>query len=255
MRQFDHNEAKISFEDRAVKPAPVILWAHGWGQDHKAFLPLAESLAGMGRHVIVDFPGFGASSVPAAVWGTEDYADAVAALIRSENINKVIWVGHSFGCRVGLQMAARHPDLIAGLFLVSAAGLPRRRSWPQKLYIKVRILLFKCLKNFIPDGPARDALLKRFVKGDYANAGPMRAIFVKTVNEDLTPLLSRIRCPVTLVYGASDAETPPEIGQRMQAGIENAELVTLEGQDHYTVLNEGRHPVAVRLKRFIEELS
>ncbi|MGQ0526493.1 MAG: alpha/beta fold hydrolase [Alphaproteobacteria bacterium] len=255
MQKFQNRGTKIAYETRGAKLAPLIIWAHGWGQTHTAFSAIAESLNQSGRHLLIDLPGFGVSPVPSEPWGTADYADALAALIREQDAGKVIWVGHSFGCRVGLQMAARHPDLAAGLFLIAAAGLPRKRYLIQKIYLETRIYTFKILKSFIPHGPVRDRLLKKFMKGDYASAGPMRAIFVKTVNEDLTPLLSRIRCPVKLVYGADDSETPPEIGRRIQKGIAGAEMVTLEGQDHYTMLGEGRHPVVSQLKKFIEDLS
>ncbi len=255
MQEFKAQGTKIAYEMRGSKHSPVILWAHGWGQSHGAFLPLAESLPQSGRHLIVDFPGFGASPVPADIWGTADYADAMADLIRAQNTGPVIWIGHSFGCRVGLQIAARHPELIKGMCLIAAAGLPRKRSLIQKIYLKIRIYTFKFLKHAIPQGPVREKLLKKFIKGDYANAGPMRGIFVKTVNEDLTSLLPAIRCPVKLIYGTNDTETPPEIGRRIEAGIAGAELVTLQGQDHYTVLGESRHPVITILKKFIEDLS
>ena len=126
MREFYHRGTKISFTESGQKLAPVIVWAHGWGQDHKAFLAMAESLPQAGRHILIDLPGFGQSNIPKETWGTADYADAVASFIKDQGVSKIIYVGHSFGCRVGLQLAARHPDLIAGLFLMAAAGLPRK---------------------------------------------------------------------------------------------------------------------------------
>ncbi|MCD8497675.1 MAG: alpha/beta hydrolase [Alphaproteobacteria bacterium] len=109
------------------KDSPVILWAHGWGHSHEAFMPLAESLVRLGKHVLIDFPGFGQSPKPDADWATEDYADAMAAWIKEQGIGPVIWVGHSFGGRVGIQLAARHPDLIKAMCLIAGAGLKRKR--------------------------------------------------------------------------------------------------------------------------------
>ena len=54
------------------------IWAHGWGQDRRAFLPLATSLARSAHHTLLDFPGFGDSPRPPEDWDTADYADAVA---------------------------------------------------------------------------------------------------------------------------------------------------------------------------------
>ena len=54
-----------------------------------------------------------------------DYADAFAEWLSTLPRARRIWIGHSFGCRVGLQLAARHPATVDGLFLIAAAGLPR----------------------------------------------------------------------------------------------------------------------------------
>lgn len=234
----------------------VFLWAHGWGQSHKAFEPLASSFFAMGRHILIDFPGFGDSPLPPEIWGTADYADAMADFLRQHTDRPVIWIGHSFGCRVGIQLAARHPDLVKGMFLIAAAGLKRKRSFLAALSLKLRIVIYKALKLLIPLGLPKEKLLARFGSRDYAKADPkLRQILVKTVNEDLSEQAKAVTCPVMLVYGSQDTETPPEIGERLQKLIAGAELLLLDGQDHYTVLGDGRYPVAAALKKFIEKVS
>lgn len=216
---------------------------------------MTQSLEKTGKHVVIDFPGFGASPVPQEIWGTEDYADAVAALIRANTKESIIWVGHSFGCRVGIQLAARHPDLIAGLFLISAAGLARKRSLWNRLYFGARIKLFKILKALIPFGISREWLYSKFGSADYKNAGPLREIFVKVVNEDLSRIATDLRCKVSLVYGSKDTETPPEMGERLSKLIPNSELYVLDGHDHYSILMSGKHKVLQKLNAFIKEVK
>ena len=125
---------------------PHVIWAHGWGQDHHAFLALAQSLERAAHHTLIDFPGFGLSPPPAEAWDTADYADAVAEWLATLPRGRRIWVGHSFGCRVGLRLAARHPEAVDAMVLAAAAGLQRRRSFPEKLRFSIRIRLFKALK-------------------------------------------------------------------------------------------------------------
>ena len=103
----------------------------------------------------MDFPGFGESPRPVAEWGTADYADASAGLLESLPNGHRIWVGHSFGCRVGIQLAARHSEIIDALFLVAAAGLPRRRSRLSQFRIKSKIALYKGLHALPFELPAR----------------------------------------------------------------------------------------------------
>lgn len=253
MQIYRDGQSPITYAATGAETGPVMVWAHGWGQTHAAFLPLAESLSRTGRHVLVDFPGFGQSPLPPGVWGTEDYADAIAAFLRQTVQKPVIWIGHSFGCRVGIQLAAKYPDLVSGLALIAAAGLPRKRPFYIKLYWKLRISLFKSLKRFIPEGPGRDRLYRIFGSKDYQSAGPLRQIFVKVVNENLTETARRVACPVLLVYGTKDSETPLELGERFNHLIKNSELAKLEGLDHYSVLSTGRHQVAPLIKKFIEK--
>lgn len=244
MQVFHSGGADFAYaEKEAEDNKPVVVWAHGWGQSHAAFLPVAESLIGRARHIFLDFPGFGESPPPPEDWGTGDYADAVADWIKAKNFPAVIWAGHSFGCRVGLQLAARHPALISSLCLVAGAGLKRKRPLHKALYFFVRIRLFKFLRRFVPDSAFKDKIMTRFGSADYKSSGPMRKIFVRVVNEDLSDIAKTITCPVKLVYGVQDTETPPEFGQRFSRLIPGSELFLLDGLDHYSILSAGRHQI------------
>ena len=232
------------------KKSPVVIWGHGWGHSHAAFVPLAESLKNAGRHIVLDFPGFGATPKPDTDWDVQAYADATAEFIKAQGLKNIIWVGHSFGGRVGIRLAACYPELVDRMFLIAAAGLKRKRPLWQKLYFGARVRLFKLLKAM---GFNQDKLRARFGSRDYNNAGAMRGILIKTISEDLTEMARKVRCPVTFVYGENDNETPPEFGERYAQLIPGAKLVVLEGQDHYSVLGDGRHQVAAMLAEFIEK--
>lgn len=250
------NLQAIHFKSYGPEDGPVILWAHGWGQSHTGFEALIQSLENLGRHIAIDFPGFGQSPEPSEAWGTAEYADAIAEFIKNQKLGQVIWIGHSFGCRVGLQIASRHPELIKGMSFIAGAGLQRKRPLLKKLYFKARIALFKTLKKLIPFGLNEDWLRTKFGSSDYKNtSGIIRQIFVKVVNEDLSPQAQEVKCPVTLIYGENDTETPPELGQRFHTLITNTDLHILPNQDHYSVLGEGRHHVAPLLKKFIQSMK
>src|ERR1700712_5671863 len=83
-----------------------LLFGHGWGQSSTAFLPIAETLKPFAPSYLVDFPGFGKSPLPPPDWGTAEYADAISEWIGSlGSAERYIWIGHSFGGRIGLQLA------------------------------------------------------------------------------------------------------------------------------------------------------
>ena len=247
--------AVFHLDGAADKGEPLLVWAHGWGQTHAALLPLAESMRGSGASALVDFPGFGESPLPPTPWGTADYADAIAEWLATLEPARHIWIAHSFGCRVGLQLAARHPQVVAGLFLVAAAGLPRQRSMAARTRLAARRWAFRLARSVTPEGPARDRLRQRFGSADYRQAGALRPILVKTVGEDLSEAARAVRCPAVLLYGTEDHETPPEIGTRLKSLMPDAQLYVLRGFDHWNVLTEGRHQLLQRLGEFVERLS
>ena len=239
----------------ALADAPELVWAHGWGHSHLALLPLAEAMRARGDSLLVDRPGFGASPLPPGPWGTEDYADAMAEWLQGLPARRRVWVGHSFGCRVGLRLAARHPDAVSALFLVATAGLPPHRPLATRLKRLPQRLVFRTMRAMTPEGPARDRLRERYGSSDYRTAGAMRPMLVKAVNEDQTEVARRIRLPVVLVHGEGDTESPPEIATRLHALIPGSRLHLLRGFDHWTILGDGRYQVIHLLGELLGSLG
>ncbi len=232
--------------------APYLIWGHGWGQSAAALVPLAESLKPFAASSLIDFPGFGNSPKPPDTWSTAEYADLVAVWVRTLGREKLVWIGHSFGGRIGLQLAARHPDLLSGMVLIASAGLQRRRTVAARTRLAYRKAVFKTARRLLREGPLIDRLRHRMGSSDYRAAGVLRPILTRVVSEDLTPAAKAVRCRTLLIYGTADTETPPEIGQRLSALIPNAELVLLNGFTHLSVLSEGRHQVALQIRKFLE---
>lgn len=242
--------------DRDSPPAaPLLIWAHGWGQTHLALLPIAEAMRRRAASILIDLPGFGASPMPPAAWSTADYADAAAEYLSTLPAGRRLWIGHSFGARIGLQLAARHPALLDGLVLIAAAGLPPRRSLRVRASRAARRWSFRLARACVPQGAAQERLRQRFGSADYRSAGALRPILVKAVGEDLAPVARAVRCPTLLIFGDRDEETPPELGERFAALIPGSRLVVLRGFDHWTVLTEARHQIVQRLCEFMEELT
>jgi pimeloyl-ACP methyl ester carboxylesterase len=70
----------------------------------------------------LDLPGFGgASPVPAEAAGAGGYAELVAPALDA-CAERVVVIGHSFGGRVAVNLAAQRPERVAALVLT---GVPR----------------------------------------------------------------------------------------------------------------------------------
>src|SRR5438067_860182 len=97
-------EVALSHLGTARESGFHLIFGHGWGHSGAAFRPLAETLNAIAPSTLIDFPGFGASAPPPEVWGTAEYADATAEWLSTLAPARLIWVGHSFGSRVGIQI-------------------------------------------------------------------------------------------------------------------------------------------------------
>ena len=238
---------------------PVFIWLHGWGQDHRSLLSLATLLKRQGHHILLDQPGFGQTAMLAKGADTAAYADWLADYIDTEAISAqgpVILVGHSFGCRVSVQMAARHPALVRAMILISGAGLKRRRSTIWKLRaagLKALGRLARLCDRLFGTS-LRQAYAKRFGSADYRNAGDLRDTFVSVVNEDLTAEAEAAACPTLLLYGSEDTETPPELGRKYASLIQGSRYIELEGYGHLDILGRGAHQLEARIKMFLKEI-
>jgi pimeloyl-ACP methyl ester carboxylesterase len=235
---------------------PTVVFAHGWARSHHDFIPAAEALGTVAKSILIDLPGFGVTPRPDAGWDTKDYADHVASFLKDKDLGPIVWVGHSFGGRVGLRLAVHHPDLLAGLIIVAGAGIPRPRSAWSRFRGKLRQRQFKLLRALAGKDERRRANLeKTYGSPDYIQSKELglRDIFIKTVTEDQSADLPKIKARTELLYGALDTETPAVIGQRMADLIPDARLTVFPAFDHISIVHRGHHIIALRAKMLLEK--
>ncbi|MBI3793167.1 MAG: alpha/beta hydrolase [Nitrospinae bacterium] len=229
------NHCKVYYE-RAGAGAPLLL-LHGWGASSQTFRPLLLRLAEKRTVVALDFPGFGLSPVPPSAWGTEEYAEMVKSFLQKIGLGPVDVMAHSFGARVAILLAKKYPDAVKSLVLTGAAGVRIKRSVP--LYKRVVSKIGRVAGYFGPPGGwIKQKLYAKIASADYLNAGKMRPILVKVVNEDLTGVLPFVSQPTLLAWGADDRETTLEAGRIMNAGIKNSSMKVIEGAGHYPFLDK-----------------
>jgi len=214
---------------------PLVL-LHGWGVSSQSLAGVAARLATEFRVLSVDLPGFGWSQAPAEAWGIEQYADLVRHLLDERGLASVVMLGHSFGGRIAIFLAARHPERVSRLILVASAGVRLRRSLAVRASIGTTRLVRRILA-FPGWGPLGERLLRRWQdrvgSRDYRAAGAMRPTLVRVVNEDLTPMLPLIQAPTLLLWGDRDDEVPRPAVEIMAAQIPGARLAVFPGAGHF----------------------
>lgn len=213
---------------------PLVL-LHGWGVNLTTFAPIHAHLEQHFRAYSLDFPGFGQSDPPPVPWGTEEYANIVREFLHALNIDAPILIGHSFGGRIAIRLAAS--QRIPKMILFDSAGIRPKRSL--KYYGKVYAYkTAKALLTLPGLKPYGEPILERFRKQagsqDYQHtSGVMRSTFIKVVNEDLRDLLPKISASTLLIWGENDTATPVSDGRLMEQLIPDAGLVALKNAGHY----------------------
>ncbi|MHB8681974.1 MAG: alpha/beta fold hydrolase [Acidimicrobiales bacterium] len=241
---------------------PQVLAFHGWARTHADFAPALGEAGRTGPAALpelpgvlaVDLPGFGATPAPPEPWGTAEYAAAVARLLQGDVADvpaPTVVVGHSFGGRVAVVLAASRPELVRALVLTGVPVLPRpgggRR--PPVAYRAVRALHRAGLVGEERMERAR----RRHGSADYRQAqGVMRDVLVRVVNERYDDALARLSCPVELVWADDDIEAPLSVAEALAERVAGAELTRCPGAGHLLPLTAPealRRAVARALER------
>ncbi len=223
----------------AANMTPVLA-LHGWGASSELMLPVLERLERLGYAAFApDLPGFGASALPPAAWSVFDYAKLVVQMLDALELPRVHLIGHSFGGRLGLILGADYSERIERLVLVDSAGVPDKAALPTQARLKTYKTVRGLLNSIGAKGTAEQLsewYRERYGSADYKNAGALREVFVRVVNEDLLPYAKRVSRSTLLIWGSSDEDTPLWQGQLLEKTIPDAGLVTLNGAGHYSYL-------------------
>nr|WP_314475534.1 alpha/beta hydrolase [uncultured Campylobacter sp.] len=216
---------RISYE--TVNPAnkDVALFLHGWGANKeimkKAFGAYFKDL----RHIYVDMPGFGASSMHGAL-ATKDYAKIMKSFLDELGANPKIIFGHSFGGKVATLL---NPEYLA---LLSSAGIVAKKP----LWVRFKIALFKFLKLF-----GLGFLYKFFATKDVKGMSKtMYETLKNVVDEDFSSKFADFGGKAFIFWGEEDKATPLKSGERVSRLIKNSEFHALKG-DHFFFLLHARY--------------
>ncbi|MCL2370571.1 MAG: alpha/beta hydrolase [Firmicutes bacterium] len=235
------NNHKTQYALSGEMDAPTVIFLHGWGGSLDSFSYFADKLALTGyRTLNIAFAGHGESDPPTDVWGIADYCKPLLELIKSLDIQKATLVGHSFGGRAAIWIAANHPELVSNVVLVDSAGLKPKRG----LRYKYKVWKYKRAKATGKD-------TSKYGSADYQNLPEnIRASFVKIVNEDLTDLLPLITAPTLIVWGTADKDTPMYMAKKLVKDIKDSGLVKIEGGGHWAYAEQAGLFLSI-LKKFL----
>lgn len=212
----------------------TILILHGWGRSSADWQVVANQLAKNQKIILLDLPGFGNSTiVPNQIWGIFEYVYLVEKFIQKLKLKNIILMGHSFGGEIALTMVAQNPRALKKLILVDSAGVDRA-----DFLTKVKIKIFKIGKALPLPASLYETFIRRFGSQTYASAGKLRESFKKIENQDISPLIPRIKIPTLIIWGEKDNILAVKWGQKMHKLLKSSTLRIVWGAGHHPHLEK-----------------
>lgn len=237
--EFEYGGAMLIVEDFGEGPLPIVL-LHGIGMGRSVYVDLVSRLPG--RVIGVDLPGFGEAPEPSRTLTMERHADLVAALLRDRGITDAVVLGHSMGSQIAAEVAARHPDVVAGVILAGPTVNSAARS--------IRAQAGYLLKDLIGERPE---VIWRGAR-EYLRGGPnlirkMRATIVHRPEQAYL----RVSAPVLVLRGEEDPLAPPDWCREITDAIPGAKLAEIPDHGHGTLISDSSAAAAL-IRAFIAEL-
>jgi pimeloyl-ACP methyl ester carboxylesterase len=236
------SKSAAATESSAARPPIVLL--HGRGHAATIWLPLLPALAERRRVVAVDLPGFGhSSSVPFETGSPEDglrfFTDPIEALIREQGLTNAVFIGHSLGAFVAVELALRGSAAPEKLVLIGGMGLGPSMTYASRAFFSAgperlahalgpRFLNLVAPYPKTPLGERLAALeheLYAVRGGRSAPAAAFNALFPRFGPAfNRRDRLGAVRCPTLLLWGERDAVFPPSVAEAAAAAMPDATL-------------------------------
>ena len=214
-----------------------MVFLHGWQSEGLVWQNIARQLAKQEfRIYLLDLPGFGGSTLPKIPFCVKDYCDIAANFAKRTGLEKIILIGHSFGGRIAIKLAAEQPELVKKLMLVDADGLRvnNRSGGAVGFLAKLAKPFFR--PRFMQG--LRRKIYRALGSADYIESGALRETYLKITSEDLSDYLPKIEQPTLIVWGENDQETPLKMAKIMQAKIPNSQLKIIKNAGHFSFLDQ-----------------
>jgi 3-oxoadipate enol-lactonase len=261
------NGTDLYYEDTGGEGEPII-FSHALLLDSKLFAPQVEALRHRYRCISYDHRGQGKSAEDKGnAIGIDVLTEDVVALIEKLQLGSVHFCGLSMGGFVGIQFAAKNPELLRSLILIGTSADPENdENMP-----KYKLLNFlgrwlgpaSVARAIAPiiygettlNDPARKAEKAALIDHLSRNRRTIwRAVNGVIFRPSLHEHLSKIMAPTLIIVGEEDICQIPLKSERLARAISGAKLERIPLSGHAATVEQ---PAAVNshIQKFLESVN
>ena len=234
------------------KKKPTIVLMHGSGLTHIVWSLHEQFYVSQGFNVLsVDLPGHGNSEGP-SLKSIEEISNWIKSLMLKVNVSKVIIIGHSQGCLVGIDFASRYPELIEKLVLVAGSYrmpvnqdlIDLAEAGDEKAVLLMMKWGYEGSKAFIGGNPVKKII------NSAREIREVLAVDLKACNnyKNGEESLKKIDCPTLCIFGDLDKMVPVKIGLKMSEQIKNSETKIISDCGHMIIFEK-----AFEMRKLVKE--
>ena len=253
-RWFESSVGPVHYIDEGAGQPLLLL--HGNPDWSFLYRKIVLALRGSFRCVAVDYPGFGLSVHPSESYAytPAEHAVVVGELVEHLDLQQMVVMGQDWGGPIGMEVASRRPDRVAGLVMGNTWFWPAEarlfRTFSMVMSSPpVQALILR--RNFFVDPLMKFALKARLTDAEFEHYRAVVptpesrtgiAVFpreIRSAGAWLGELELRVRIalagkPTVLVWGMKDpAFGNKSVIERWQQSFPEATLVRLPGAGHY----------------------
>ena len=239
---------KVHYQDTGPSKNPIpILFLHGFGSSLQTWDNWSEALSKEYRVISVDLPGFGLTGEdPSGIYTDARSVEVLEAFLKELQIPKVVLVGNSMGGKFAWQFAARYPNEVSKLVLISPDGYAspgmeygKKPNVPAiadlyRYFFSKTFLAMNLEPAYADPNILNDSLVNRYYDLMLAPGvrGAILARMQQTVLQDPVPSLTTIQVPTLLLWGEKDAFIPIANSNDYLKVMPNAKRVSLPNIGH-----------------------
>ena len=225
---------------------------HGSGLTHIVWSLHEQFYASQGFNVLsVDLPGHGNSEGP-SLRSIEEISNWIKDLMKSINISKIILVGHSQGCLVGIDFASRYPNLISKLVLVAGSYkmpvnqdlIDLAEAGDEKAILLMMKWGYEGSKAFIGGNPVKKIINSTREIREILSVDLSACNNYKAGKESL----DKIECPTLCIFGDLDKMVPLKVGNKMAEIIKNSQVKVIQNCGHMIIYER-----AFEMRKLVKE--